>query len=709
MHFLSIDLGATSGRTVLATFDGQRIDMREFTRFSNPQLARDGHIFWDLPHLYDEILRALKQIKTEGIQLQSIGIDTWGCDFAFFDASGQLLQLPHCYRDPQTDGAMERYFADRLPQQEVYDRTGIQFMPFNSLFQLDTLRRAGNQALEHADKILFIPDALIYMLTGEAVCEYTVASTSQMLNPGTGDLDAELLQSLGLTRDRFGRLVQPGEQVGTLKPEVQEATALGAIPVVAVASHDTASAVAAVPASDAHFAYLSCGTWSLLGVESPRPIINADSFAHNFTNEGGLDHTTRFLKNITGLWIFEQCRKEWSLSVGGGFAAATPVPSASPSATPVPSASPAAPVPSAALASPVSASGPVGGVFAASPSASPFVIPSDVNALNALCLASTCQSIINPDDPRFAHPASMTAAIRAFLAESGQPLPETPADYVRIIFRSLAEKYRQVIDLLRQLTPVDIQRLHVIGGGSRNQFLMQFTADALQLPVIAGPQEGTALGNALVQLRAAGHATTLTALRAIAARSVELKTYHPSPLMRNLDWKLLKSEYLFRRPWLTARRDTCQLPNGRINDEYYVLEYPTWVHVLAITKDGEMLIIRQYRHGLGRTCFEIVAGCVEPGESPLDAAKRELAEETGYTGGEWQEVMQFTCNASAMNNITHSYVATGVERTTTQHLDATEDIEVYTFSKEEVKAMLQRGEFMQASMLAALYKFFSQL
>ena len=467
--FLAVDLGATSGRTVLASFDGQRIEMREFTRFENPQLALGGHIFWNLPHLYNEVLRALRQVKAEGITLQSIGIDTWGCDFAVFGADGQLLGLPYCYRDPHTDGAMERYFVDRMPQQEVYERTGIQLMPFNSLFQLDTLRRAGSVALQNADKILFIPDALIYMLTGEAVCEYTVASTSQMLNPRTGDLDPELLKTLNLSRDQFGRLVQPGEQVGTLTPQVQAATGLGAIPVVAVGSHDTASAVAAVPAEDAHFAYLSCGTWSLLGVESSAPIINADSFAENFTNEGGLDHTIRFLKNITGLWIYEQCRKEWKTNNEG--------------------------------------------------------IPSDVNALNALCLASTCDSLINPDDTRFAHPASMTAAIRDYLTETHQPLPAQPADYVRIIFRSLAARYREVVEILRRLTSVDIQRLHVIGGGSRNQYLMQFTADALQLPVIAGPQEGTALGNALVQVRAAGLVGSLAEMRSIIARSIELKTY----------------------------------------------------------------------------------------------------------------------------------------------------------------------------------------
>lgn len=470
MPFLAVDLGATSGRTVLAAYDGQRIHMREFTRFENPQLPLGGHIFWDLPHLYNEILRALRQVKAEGIELQSIGIDTWGCDFAFFGQDGQLLGLPYCYRDPHTDGAMENYFRQCMPQHQIYQRTGIQFMPFNSLFHLYTQQREGCVALQHADKILFIPDALIYMLTGEAVCEYTVASTSQLLNPRTGDLDAELLATLGLSRQRFGRLVQPGERVGTLTPQVQQATGLPPIPIIAIASHDTASAVAAVPAQDPDFAYLSCGTWSLLGVEATAPIINADSFAENFTNEGGLDHTIRFLKNITGLWIYEQCRKEWKHGE----------------------------------------------------------VPADVNDLNALCLQSNCQSLIQPDDPRFAHPDSMTAAICDYLSQTRQPLPQTPADYIRIIFRSLAARYTQVVDTLRRLTDIDIRRLHVIGGGSRNQYLMQFTADALQLPVIAGPQEGTALGNALVQIRAAGQLTSLSESRSVIARSIQLKTYLPS-------------------------------------------------------------------------------------------------------------------------------------------------------------------------------------
>ena len=466
-YYLSIDLGATSGRTIVAKYDGERVEMSELTRFETTQIHRDGHVFWDLPHLHEEILLALQKVKTEGITLTSIGVDTWGCDVAFFGKDGELIGLPYCYRDPHTDGAMERYFAECMPSQELYERTGIQFMPFNTLFQLDTIRRENKDAFAGADKVLFMPDALVYMLTDEAVMEQTVASTSQMLNPQTGDLDTKILASIGMSRERFGRLVKPGERVGVLSPKVQEMTGLGPVPVVAVGSHDTASAVAAIPAEDGNYAYLSCGTWSLLGIESPAPIINEASFRHNFTNEGGLDGTIRFLKNITGLWLMEQCRKEWTEGQ----------------------------------------------------------VPTDVNALNALCLNSSLQSLINPDDPRFAHPDSMTAAIRDYLAETGQELPQKPADYVRVIFRSLAKRYAEVVELLRAISPIDIQRLHVIGGGSKNNFLMQFAADALQIPVIAGPKEGTALGNALVQIRAAGLVGSLSQMRGIVRKSIELKEY----------------------------------------------------------------------------------------------------------------------------------------------------------------------------------------
>lgn len=464
--YFAIDLGATSGRTILASYDGQKIAMKELTRFENPMIPMSGHLYWDLPGLYNEVLIGLKKAAEEGVLIESIGIDTWGCDFAFFGADGQLLGLPHCYRDQHTDGAQEKFF-EKMPASEVYERTGIQFMNFNSLFQLDTLKRNASSALQAADKILFIPDALIYMLTGKAICEYTVASTSQMLNPVTGDLDLEILKALGIPRERFGVMTQPGTVVGTLTAQVQEATGLGAVPVVAVAGHDTASAVAAVPAEDKEYAYLSCGTWSLMGIESEDPIITKDSFRENFTNEGGVEGTTRFLKNICGLWLFEQSRKEFKN------------------------------------------------------------VPESVGELVALCEESTYVGLINPDAPCFAAPASMTAAIREYCLSTGQAVPETPADYCRCIFRSLANRYREIVDILQGMCDFPIKKLHVIGGGSQNKYLMQYAADALSMPVVCGPVEGTALGNVLMQMKASGVVETLGQMREISAASVELVTYTP--------------------------------------------------------------------------------------------------------------------------------------------------------------------------------------
>lgn len=466
-YYLAIDLGATSGRTILACFDGQKITMKEFTRFRNPMIPISGNLHWNLPGLYYEILLALRKVAQEGIKLQSIGIDTWGCDFAFFDKHGHLSGLPYCYRDSHTEGAQNVYF-ERMSAQELYKRTGIQFMDFNSVFQLDTLKRNGCTALESAEKILFIPDALIYMLTGNAVCEYTVASTSQMLDPETGDLDDEILKVIGIPREKFGTMVLPGMPVGKLLPEIQEFTGLPDVEVVAVAGHDTGSAVAAVPAKDEEYAYLSCGTWSLMGIESPKAIINKDSFRYNFTNEGGLEGTTRFLKNISGLWIFEQCRKEFKDA------------------------------------------------------------PEDLGELVSLCETVDIESLIDPDASCFTHPSSMCGAIDRYCLNTGQRMPQSPAEYCRVIFRSLALKYRYVLDILRRFAPFKITRLHVIGGGSRNAFLMQYTADSLDMPVVCGPVEGTALGNVLVQIKAAGHVKSLSEMRALVGNSVELKTYMPA-------------------------------------------------------------------------------------------------------------------------------------------------------------------------------------
>lgn len=295
-----------------------------------------------------------------------------------------------------------------------------------------------------------------------------MASTSQILNPNTGELDGELLEKLDLTVDKFGKLVNPGAVIGNLTKEVQQYTGLGDVPVVAVAGHDTASAVIAVPTPDPDYAYLSCGTWSLLGIESDKPIITEDSFNYNFTNEGGIDGTVRFLKNICGLWVFERCRAE---------------------------------LPDA---------------------------PKDISELVALCQDSDCESIINPDDASFANPESMTEAIKVYCEKSGQSVPASVADFVRVVFRSLANRVAEVLDILKKFSDHPISRLHVIGGGSRNAYLMQFIADDTKLPVVAGPTECTALGNVLVQLRADGMAPTLADMRKVAINSTETKTYLPN-------------------------------------------------------------------------------------------------------------------------------------------------------------------------------------
>ena len=467
-NFFAVDLGATSGRTILGSISDGKLQQRELTRFPNHIIETGGHFYWDIYALYHEIIRGLKQVADEGIQLTSIGIDTWGVDFVCVGKDGGLLRNPYCYRDPHTDDAMEEFFK-RISRERVYEKTGIQFMQFNSLFQLSAMRSHNDSALEAADKILFIPDALMYMLTGEAVCEYTILSTSQMLDPRTRRIEPELIGAIGLKEEQFGRYVNPGNVVGTLSPEVQRQTGLGPVPVVAVAGHDTASAVAAVPAQDERFAYLSCGTWSLLGIETQNAIINEKSFQYNFTNEGGIEGTTRFLKNICGMWLLERCRKEWTDA------------------------------------------------------------PADVNQVNADAMqAEPFRSLINPDDPRFANPVSMVEAIRSYCKETGQSIPDDYRQMARCIFESLALRYRQVLNYLRELAPFPIERLHVIGGGTYNQYLMQMTANSLGIPVLTGPVEGTAIGNIMLQANAAGLVRNRFEMRKVIADSIELKTYLPA-------------------------------------------------------------------------------------------------------------------------------------------------------------------------------------
>ena len=470
-YYFAVDLGATSGRTILGTLADGRLEQEELTRFPNNLIETGGHFYWDIYALYLETIKGLQIVGKRGIDISSIGIDTWGVDFVFIGDDDAILRNPMAYRDPHTFGAMDDYLAHVLDRKTVYDITGIQFMNFNSLFQLYAMRKAENSAMKHCKKVLFVPDALSWMLTGEAVCEYTIASTSQMLDPRTGDLSEKLIESVGMKRSQFGRMVQPGTQIGVLTEEVQKMTGLGAVPVIAVAGHDTGAAVAAVPAKDAQFAYLSSGTWSLMGIETKEAIINDRSYELNFTNEGGIEGTTRFLKNICGMWLYERCRKEW---------------------------------------------------------------PEEVRKLSHPELQGSAmqveafRSIINPDDKAFANPPSMIEAIQTYCRQTGQAVPETPAEICRCIFDSLALRYRQVFGWLKEFADFTPNVLHVIGGGSLNKYLTQFTADACGVEVLAGPQECTAIGNIMLQAKASGDVADIWAMRAIIANSVEMVPYHPT-------------------------------------------------------------------------------------------------------------------------------------------------------------------------------------
>ncbi len=466
--FFAVDLGATSGRTIIGTLTNGKFSLEELTRFDNNLIQTGGRFYWDIYALYFEIIKGLKLAAQRQIPVTSIGIDTWGVDFVFIGKDKAILRNPRAYRDPHTFGMMEEYFEKCVDKKKVYDITGIQFMNFNSLFQLYAMRRNEDSALEQAEKVLFVPDCLSYMLTGNMVCEYTIASTSQILDPKTKELDNQLLESVGLSRDKFAPMVNPASVIGTLTPEVQEMTGLGAVPVVAVAGHDTASAVAAVPASDERFAYLSSGTWSLMGIETKDAVINDKSFEYNFTNEGGIEGTTRFLKNICGMWLYERCRKEWTDA------------------------------------------------------------PKSHSELQAEAIkVKPFQSLINPDDPTFANPASMVEAIQDYCRNTGQHVPQGYAEICRCIFDSLALRYRQVFTWLKEFASFPIEKLHIIGGGSLNAYLNQFTANSTGVEVLAGPQEGTAIGNIMLQAKACGAVGDIWEMRKIIAQSIEMKHFVP--------------------------------------------------------------------------------------------------------------------------------------------------------------------------------------
>ena len=473
-HFLAFDCGATSGRAILATFGDGRFEMEEMYRFPSEMISQEGRLYWDVRAIYDHFVACLKQLGDKGIRLDSIGIDTWGVDFGCIGEDGTLTGLPRAYRDPYTTGVPEKVFA-RIPREELYARTGIQIMDFNTIFQLYAQTQADDAALKKAKHILFMPDLLSWMLTGNAVCEYTDASTSGMMDQGSRQFNKALLEELGIRSDVLLPIVQPGTPVGCLKPELAAQTGLGPVPVIAVAGHDTASAIAAVPATDERFAYLSSGTWSLMGIEVPAPVINAESARLNFTNEGGIEGTTRFLKNITGMWLLEQCRKVWKAE-GKDYSYPELV------------------------------------AMARSEAAFP--------------------GRINPDDPRFAAPENMVEEIlRSAQDDKGVILNEvknlSDAQIVSCIYHSLADRYKEVLGMLRSFAPFPVEKLHIIGGGSANDLLNQWTADATGLPVVAGPVEATAIGNLMMQAKAAGEVADRWQMRRLVSEAFSVKTFKP--------------------------------------------------------------------------------------------------------------------------------------------------------------------------------------
>lgn len=431
-NVIAIDLGATSGRVILSSVgEDTRLEMETVRRFPTKLLNENGKYYWDLYDIRDNILEGLRAIAGRGVEIESVGVDTWGVDFVGVRADGTFNGLPRSYRDPYSFAAMDE-FLQQMPREQLYRYTGIQLMNFNSVFQLYAQSKAGD--LADVDKILFLPDAISYMLTGRMACEYTILSTSAMMDPVTREFSLPILKVCGLRRANFADIVLPGTQVGLLKEEY----GLGPVPVVAVAGHDTASAVYAVPADTDDFAYLSSGTWSLMGIETPGPVINEMMAELNYTNEGGARGNVRLLKNITGMWLLEQCLAKWR-SEGKDY--------------------------------------------------------SYPQLMQMAAESPRSERLIDPDDKLFASPTDMPAAIRSVVGSN-----ISDAALVRLIYDSLAAKYAVVFHNLESIAGRKLSQLNIIGGGCQNELLDQMTADACGVKVVAGPAECTALGNVMIQL-----------------------------------------------------------------------------------------------------------------------------------------------------------------------------------------------------------------
>ncbi|HIS03537.1 MAG TPA: rhamnulokinase [Candidatus Pullichristensenella avicola] len=469
-NFLGFDFGASSGRAMLGRFDGERLEMREVHRFLNEPVELAGRFCWDIARLFFEMKQALNKVSRMDVAVDAIGIDTWGVDFGLIDKNGHLLGLPVHYRDARTDGVMEKAF-EVMPKEELFKHTGVGFTQYNTLYQLYAMKLEDDPTLAAAERMLLLPDLLAYLLTGKMGTEYTIASTSQLINPFTRDWDMDLIDRFGLPRRIFTPIQPTGSVRGTLLPGIARECGVGEIPVIAATSHDTASAVAAIPVADPDFAYISSGTWSLLGAEIRTPLCEPGVMNANYTNEGGIDGTIRLLKNIMGLWIVQECKREWDRRADA-----------------------------------VSFSQ----IVEMAEKAEPFIAFLDV------------------DDPCFLAPNDMPARIQAYCRRTGQRAPQSRGEIARVIYESLALKYRWAIERLENdMLKKRVNVLHIVGGGSKNEMLNQFTADAIERPVIAGPDEGTVIGNLLVQAMGVGAIADVRQLRRVVENSFPTRRFEP--------------------------------------------------------------------------------------------------------------------------------------------------------------------------------------
>jgi len=483
-YFLGFDLGASSGRAMLGILEDEKLELVEIHRFVNQMQRINGHYFWNIFSLFNELKTGLKKcVKEHGIQPESIGIDTWGVDFVHLSKEGLILSLPFAYRDSRTNTSMDDLFQV-IPQEEVYAQTGIQFMQFNSLFQLFSMVKDQSSLLEITDSILFMPDALNYLFSGVKKSEFSIASTSQMIVPGTCTWNTGLLGKAGIPTHILNEIILPGTILGNIQPEVAAETGSKPVPVIAVAGHDTGSAIVSVPSALTNFAYISSGTWSLMGIESRQPIVSAQTQQLNFTNEGGVDGTTRFLKNIMGMWLIQEVQRVWE---GEGTKY------------------------------------------------------SWTEIVDLARKSEPFKFLINPDDPMFLNPRDMVQSIRDFCYQTAQGTPQNHGETIRCIYDSLALKYRYTLEQIGDVSDQLIEVIHIIGGGANNHFLNQLTADATGMPVIAGPTEATAIGNILIQAKALGYVGSLSEIRRIIANSFDLVHFVPSD---ELDWDEAYNKYL---------------------------------------------------------------------------------------------------------------------------------------------------------------------